>query len=300
MPKFGRRPPKNAPALRLSLLLSGQTPDHPASADYLNLGGWQMLGNDQYGDCVAVTWANERRLLTHQAGAEHYPNLDDTLAFYKTQNPDFPQQDDGMEIQTALEYLNKTGGPDGVKAVAFAKVDHTNLDEVKAACAIFGQLWIGITVTAANETEFDHGQPWDYVARSQTEGGHSIVGGGYDSDNTGGDVKFITWATETSFTDAFWREQVDECWAVIWPEHFTAKPFLTGIDTNQLAAAYQTLTGRQLPVPVTPPPVNPPTGAATFQVSDPVAAAVGRTAARRKMTGDAWLDKHLRHYLNVT
>ena len=64
--KYGRRPPKNAPALRLGTFLrrgADGAPAHPAEEDYLaGLSNWQMLGNDRVGDCNAVTWANMRRL----------------------------------------------------------------------------------------------------------------------------------------------------------------------------------------------------------------------------------------------
>ena len=116
-----------------------------------------MLGNDQYGDCVAVTWSNIRRLVTAVLSTEKYPPLAEVYAFYATQNPGFPQQDNGMDIQTALEYLVKTGGPDGVKAVGFAKVDYTNADEVKAAIAIFGSVWTGINVQEAQQAQFSCG-----------------------------------------------------------------------------------------------------------------------------------------------
>ena len=241
--KFGRRAPKRAPALHLAPLLTGVIPPHPAAEDYLAAlnGGWQLLGNDQYGDCVAVTWANVRRLVTSTLAAKaNYPGLDQVIALYKTQNPGFPAEDNGMDIQTALEYLVKTGGPDGVKAVAFAQVDPANADEVKAALSIFGYVWTGINVLDANMTQFDAGQPWDYNPASPVDGGHSIVTGGYGPPGTGplgGDERFITWAQETSFTDAFWQHQVEECWAVIWPEHLGQKEFLAGINQAQLAAA---------------------------------------------------------------
>ena len=60
---------------------------------------------------------------------------------YATQNPH--GSDNGMDIQTLLAYLVKTGGPDGVKALGFAAVDYTNPAEVKAAIAIFGAVWTG-------------------------------------------------------------------------------------------------------------------------------------------------------------
>jgi hypothetical protein len=251
--KLGRRSPKNAPALKFSAIYKGTIPSHPAQADYLNLGQWAMLGNDTYGDCVAVTWANERRLLTYQNRKEYYPNLDQVFTFYRTQNPDFPRQDEGMDIQTALETLLHDGGPDGVKCLAFAKVDHNDLDEVKAALAIFGCVWIGINVQS---DQFDANQPWDYVQGSPDDGGHSIIGGGYDSDMTAGDVTFVTWAQETSFTDSFWKHKVEECWVVIWPEHLTSQPFLEGVDQNALGEAYKSITGRDFPVPV-PPAADP-------------------------------------------
>jgi len=256
-PKYGRKPPKNAPALQLASFLSGVMPDHPASEDYLStLKSWQMLGNDQYGDCVAVTWANMRRLVTATLSTEVYPTLNQVIALYKTQNPKFPADDNGMDIQTCLEYLHSNGGPDGTKLVAFAKVNYSNLDEVRAALAIFGCLWIGINVQQANMTQFNRGQPWDYVSGSANDGGHSIIGGGYTG-QASNDVRFITWAQETGFTDNFWNKQVEEAWAVIWPEQLGSAEFQQGIDVNQLAADYKALTGSDLPITPAPQPPTP-------------------------------------------
>jgi hypothetical protein len=200
-----------------------------------------------------VTWANKRRLVTATlAGTETYPSLDQVLEFYKTQNPGFPAEDNGMDIQTALETLVTAGGPDGVKAVAFARVDHLNAEEVKAAIALFGSVWTGVYVLNANQQQFSEGQPWDYVPGSGVDGGHSVLTGGYGSGGSGalgGDEKFITWAAETSFTDAYWANECEECWAVIWPEHLGSREFQAGIDRDQLAADYRDITGQQLVLP---------------------------------------------------
>jgi hypothetical protein len=278
---FGRKPPKNAPALELARFLSGTVPTDPPSADYLAQlgGGWKMLGNgpdpenaaagvpaDGAGDCVAVTWANVRRLVTATLGGSAvYPTLPQCVEVYKTQNPDFPTQDDGMDIQTLLEYLHASGDPDGSKPVAFAKVNPANAEEVRAAIAIFGYLWTGINVLEANMDEFNAGQPWDNVADSPVAGGHSVITAGYGSapsasssdehpveqalnGTLSGDYKFITWAQETSFTDAFWENQVEEAWVVIWHEHLGTAEFEQGIDAQQFAAEYQRVTGQQLPL----------------------------------------------------
>jgi hypothetical protein len=272
---YGRRSPKRAAAISLSRILTGKVPAHPVAADYLaTLGGWQMLGNDRAGDCVAVTWANVRRIVTAVAGVENCPTQDEVWAVYKTQNPDFDPNgtadtngpgssaDQGMDIQTLLEYLVKTGGPDGVKALAFAKVDPTNVDEVKAAVAIFGYVWTGIVVQDANMTQFDNGKPWDYVARSADDGGHSVITGGYGTPGAGplgGDERFITWAQETSFTDRFWNRKVEEAWVVIWPEHLTHPAFLAGVDLTALASDYTAVTGKPFPAVVPPAPAPVPT-----------------------------------------
>lgn len=247
--KLGRRPPKNAPALALGPLLTGVVPAHPTSADYLEPTGWQMLGNDTYGDCVAVAMANNRRNVTDKlTGAAKYPSLAWVEALYKTQNPNFPSEDNGMDIQTCLEYLHKTGTPDGVKLAAFAKVNVSSLDEVRAAVAIFGDLILGIDVQQANYNDYDAGLPWDYHAGSSIVGGHGVDAGGYTVVSTN-DVKFITWAKKTAFTDNFWAHEVGEAWALIWPEYFGSASFLAGVNVQQLAADYQSLTGQVLVIP---------------------------------------------------
>jgi hypothetical protein len=262
--RLGRRPPKNSPAIRFSNILKEVIPSHPSSLDYLSmLSNWRMLGNDTYSDCLACWWANTRRLVTATLSKEYYPTLDQVLAFYKTQNKNFDPNDpggpgdQGMEYQTALEYLNKTGGPDGVKVVAFAKVDYTNLEEMKAAIAIFGSIALGINVQDANMSEFDSGQPWDYISGSKIGGGHAVPAGGYLGQSLN-DVRFITWAEETGFTDNFWKHLVEEAWVVVWPEHLGTKEFQQGIDLNALAADYLFFTGRPLPLP-TPTPIPVPT-----------------------------------------
>jgi hypothetical protein len=265
--KYGRRSPKRAPVLRLAPLLTGAVPAHPAGADYLAAmnGGWQMGGNDVAGDCVAVTWANVRRLVTTTLTPKGcYPPQAEIWEVYKTQNPDFnpggtaetngpgSPADGGMDIQSLLELLVRTGGPDGVKAVAFASVDTGNIAEVRAAIAIFGYVWTGLNVLQCNMQEFSDDEPWGYDPASPVDGGHSVITAGYGAPGAGalgGDERFITWAQETSFTDAFWAEEIEECYAVIWPEHLGTREFLEGINLARLGADYRAITGRPLLLP---------------------------------------------------
>jgi hypothetical protein len=258
--KYGRRAPKRTPSLKLASFLKA-IPDHPISEDYLSqLTGWKILANDQYGDCACVEWSNHRRLVTTLLGGkEEYPNLNEVLKLYKTQNPNFPQDDGGMNVQTMLENLNHNGGPDGVKLTAFASVDTSNLEEVKAALAIFGGLLLGIEVQDLNQQDFANGVPWDYHSDGTVEGGHAVLAAGYDPDS----IKFITWGAETEMTSNFWKNLVNcpsgECWCLIWPENLGTKQFIDGINMDVLASDYEALTGRPFPVGENPPSpiVNP-------------------------------------------
>jgi len=261
---YGRRTPKRAAALQFSRWRAGAPLLYPSGVDYLARlnGGWQMLSNDVAGDCVSVTWANARRLVTSLlAPPGHYPTQDQVWAFYKTQNPGFDpagtadtngpgsREDNGMDIQTALETLVRDGGPDGAKALAFGKVDTRDVSEVKDAIAVFGYVWTGVNVQAANLDQFRAGRPWDYVAGSPPDGGHSVLTGGYGLPGGGalaGDEKFITWAAETSFTDAYWGSQAEEAWVCIWPEHLGSRAFAEGVDRTALAADFLQVTGRPL------------------------------------------------------
>jgi hypothetical protein len=143
--------------------------------------------------------------------------------------------------------------------VVYAQVNVANLDEVYAAIAIFGTLHLGVDLHLAQQAQTDAGGPWDYVASSGDWGGHAVLGGFYTSDTTAGrpDVSVITWGKPLGTTDAFWKNQAQEAWVVIWPEHLSQQSFLAGVDQAKLAADYQALTNQPLPVPPSPAPVPP-------------------------------------------
>jgi hypothetical protein len=200
-----------------------------------------------------------RRMMSALLGdKEYYPTQEQVYALYKTQNPDFPEQDDGMDLQTMFEYLHHSGGPDGVKLLAFAEVDTSNRNEVDAALAIFGGLGMGIQVQGANQIDFANGVPWDYHPGQSIEGGHAVLGGGYYNQPQN-DIRFITWAKETGMTDAYWDNLVNcpqgQCWICIWPENIGTKQFIQGIDMDALRTDYEVLTNR--PFPAVAPSDNP-------------------------------------------
>lgn len=264
--KLGLRPPKPMmPTLRLGDFLTGVVPSHPVTLDYLNTTKGVTFGlytNDTFGICGPTAVANSRRLTTAKlTGTMQVPTQADVDDLYRRSgNPRFdpkldpldPRQDDnGVNLQEMLDEVVKNG-IGGVKALAHASVDVSNLDEVAAAIAIFGGVLTGVNLQEAQKAQTNKGA-WDY-SPSMPWGGHAIVHGAYGPKGEG----LISWAKYIIATMAFLKHQLSEVRVVIWPEHLTDQGFLTGVDLRALAAAYQSLTGRPFPAVVPPKPPTPP------------------------------------------
>ncbi len=297
--KLGLKPADHRrKALSLGDFLTGVVPAHPASVDYFAGITFGMYGNDKYGVCGPTSVANSRREITSRlSGTMKAPSQDDVFDLYKRSgnpnfNPTTGADDNGVNMQDMLQAV-LAGGIGGVKCLGFAKVDVSNVDELKAAVAIFGFLLYGVDLEVAQQS-----QPsvWDYK-NSGAWGGHAILGGAFESNPEGLDV--ITWAQRVRMTDAFVSHQLGEAWAVIWPEHLSDKGFLAGVDLHAFAAAYEGMTGNKFPVviPPTPPPAptppptpTPPLPAQGLITIDPVGKKVvyptGWTATQSKPSKD--------------
>jgi hypothetical protein len=258
MLKLGRRPPKNAPALRLgSFLRAGVIPEHPVAADHLGRLDFGLYENDRYGDCGPTAVANLYRLVTAGLlGVERAPSQDDVFDLYRRSgNPAFDPAtgtgDGGVDMQTMLEAL-LAGGIGGVRPVAFAKVDAGDDDELAAAVSIFGGVLWGVDLQRAQQQQSLQGT-WDYAA-SADWGGHAVLHGAY-----GGEVDtVVTWGHQVRITTAFRQHQLQEAWIVVWAENVLHPAFQQGVDIAALASAYQALTGRPFPaqVPGVPAPAD--------------------------------------------
>lgn len=260
---LGKRPPKNAPALRLGAYLTGTVPAHPPMADHFALmTSWILGANDQFGTCGPTSVANHLLLTTrYLAGTPIWATTSAVFDLYRRSgNPDFDPAtgagDNGVDMQTMLEAL-LAGGIAGHTPLAFAKVDHTSLDEVRAAEYLFGGVLFGATLDQAQQHQTTSGL-WDY-SPSPVWGGHAFLSGRYTDpagtaqDRTGN----ITWAQVVDATDAFLDQQVDEAWVIVWPELTGSIQFALGVDMAALAADYQALTGRPFPAPVPGPQPGP-------------------------------------------
>lgn len=260
--KLGRRHAKDAPALRVASFLA-DVPEHPERVDHLTgIADWGLWSNDRFGTCGPVSFFNYLKMVTSfLTGIEAQPSLEDVFGLYRLCNPDFDPRtgegDNGVDMQTMLELARDHDVLGNGKMVAFARVDLTNLDEVRAAISIFGGVLLGVGLTVAQDSQTDANPPlWDYVRRSPAWGGHAVLAGMYDSETEPhrSDIEVITWATRVGTTDTFQDHQLDEAWVVILREHLDHPDFQKGIDVVALENAYTALTGESFPVPLPVPP----------------------------------------------
>lgn len=212
---------------------------------------YPMFLNDTYGTCVPAGFAHAREIFALRLGLPVPPITDSQIvAWYKTQNPGFPDQDDGMVIQDFLAYLAKTG-----QILGFAGFSPSVEIEANFATDAFLAPIIGADLRVPQQTQ----DVWDYVPNARDWGGHCIPWNGYQANPD--EMGCVTWGAEEWMTRAFITNQVEEAWVIITQEFVDHPP--EGFNLSGLADDYEELTGRPFPVVVNPPtppvpPVPPP------------------------------------------
>jgi hypothetical protein len=255
----GRLPAQpGRPHLKLGAYLDhDRLPAAPASADWVSkvpASAWGILGNQEWGDCTCAGVAHKRIGDVYANRDEILPvTTTETLALYSAItgfNPnagpsgDNPT-DQGASCQSVLEFWHANGFL-GEKIVAFAKVDLSNLAEVKQAIAIFGQLYCGLQVPQSAENQTNAGESWTVVPGSPNLGGHCMTIGAYDANGPSG----ITWGQLQEMTWEFFTAQFDECWVLVTPDFIAANGTdVQGLSLYQLGADWSALTGHPNPVP---------------------------------------------------
>lgn len=262
--RLGRKPrDPSRPVLKLRDYLTGTIPPHPQTVDYFSrIPGWCLGANDRFGTCGPTSLANHLLLVSSWlASAPIRVTDNDVFDLYRRSgNPNFDPttgaDDNGVDMTVMLSAAVQ-GGIGGFHPVAFALVDGSDPEEIRAAGAIFGCVLWGADLSVAQQQQ----QMWDYVPGSPVWGGHAIAAAGRYTDaptpvldRTG----LLTWARPLDATDIFITQQVTERYVVIWPWHLGTKGFQQGVNQAALAADYQAFTGRPFPTPVTPPPTPPP------------------------------------------
>lgn len=265
--KGGRLPvDPSKPRLRFAkFVATAQVAPAPPSSDWVSeVASWPMYGNDTIGDCTFATvghmeeiWSTYGQRQTRTLAEAAIIGGYSAVSGY---DPKTGANDNGAVVQDVLNYWRKTG-VGGSTILAFAAVDHNDVEECKQAAAMFGGIYLGINFPASAMDQFNRGEPWTPVTGSRIEGGHAINAAAYDT--ASGMWKIITWGAVQEMSQAFFDQYVDEAWVIISPDFFDANGQApSGVDMAALGEQFTALTGEPSPFPSpTPEPVPAPTPA---------------------------------------
>lgn len=238
--KLGKLPAvKNSVSLRLRDYLSlVKLPVPPQTVDHEHaVLNWQMLGNDEYGDCVWAGAAHETMMWGKNAGRTIMITTADVLKDYSADtgfNPNNPATDQGTDVAKAAKYRRKTGILDvsGArhKVQAYLAITPGNREELKQAIYLFENVGIGWQLPASAQQQFLNGEPWSVVAGSQIEGGHYTPAVGYDANY----VYIVTWAKVQRVEWAFFDKYCDEAITYLSAEMLTNGKSMEGFSASQL------------------------------------------------------------------
>ena len=205
-----------------------------------------MFANDQFGCCTCAS--NGHRIVAQEFASQQKElqvNDADVLEVYSAVTGfriGDPSTDNGAYMLDVANYMRRVGmgrERDGTRhtIAAFVKVDHTDLDEVKAACNIFGGVWVGVWLPLSAQSQTGEGRQWTAPQGKPTGdwepgswGGHAIEVTAYNSRV----AMAYTWGEEQYMTWGFWKTYVDECYAMISEDWLRGGKSPRGFDMTRL------------------------------------------------------------------
>lgn len=240
MLKLGKLPAtKNSVSFRLrDYLLLSKLPGAPVSVDhYSAIKDWQMLGNDQYGDCVWAGAGHETMLWNKDGGNVVVMTDKNVLSDYTAVtgfNPNDPSTDSGTDMGVAASYRRKTGVVDATskrhKVDAYLSLTPGNREELMQAIYLFENVGIGWEFPASAMEQFNAGKPWTVVNGSKIEGGHYTPALGYDKDY----IYIVTWGKVQAVAWSFFDKYCDEAIVYLSSEMLKNGKSLEGFNNQQL------------------------------------------------------------------
>ena len=238
--KLGKLEPRHDPrTLQLANYLAG--PVLPPTPAHVNWGvkmpsNWGMMGNDTIGCCTTSAAGHAIQAWTASNGkAETISDMAvlDAYANITGWNGN-PATDTGAVELDVLNYWRKTG-IGGHKLAAFAAAEPHNREHVRAACALFGGLYIGLALPLSAQSQHvwslppsgTHGE-----GAPRSWGGHAVYV--YAEDASG--LSCVTWGRRQRMTWSFWNTYCDESYALLSAEQWATPGHLapSGFDLVSL------------------------------------------------------------------
>jgi hypothetical protein len=234
--KLGRKAVRtDSRTLKLAKYMTAALPPAPPAKDWTKgITSWGMMLNDKLGCCTIAAAAHAVQVWS--AGASAEVTLPDTqvLSYYEKwdgYNPKDPSTDQGgIELDVLNDW--KKNGFDKHKLVAFADPAVASLEEIRQAIAIFGGVYIGLSlpITAQTQTVWDVVPGGGANAKPGSWGGHAVFVPAYDQNG----FTCITWGQLKTMTVAFWKEYVDEAHALLSADWLAAKGSPSGFNLAEL------------------------------------------------------------------
>jgi hypothetical protein len=211
--KLGRLPALIPAGLHdLGYYCPGPLPKPPASVLVPEVPSWQMLGNDQYGDCGVA--GLEHGFMADAADVsetEQFPTDAQAVSYYLAYTGG---QDTGVVLSDYLGHVRQTGYY-GHTVAAYAPVGVHDIPTLQTAIDLYDFAYTGIVVTQAMQEAFAAGRPWTLATLdSPVDGGHCVPVVGYDDHF----LYAVTWGAVQAITYPAWHQMSDEAWAVITGE----------------------------------------------------------------------------------
>lgn len=218
-PKIKPTPRILATTRRFRDVIGAGLPPSPQSSNWYALveasGSWDMLANDQYGDCGEAGMLNYARARTTYAGKPLVPTRDDAIRLYSNAtgfDPTNPSTDQGTNLSDLMDYcLNNSMVQSRADMLLLAMpLDITNIEELRQAIDLCGGILFGVRFPESWNTS----RIWA-PTNSPIEGRHCIYSPGFNKSATSGTIfDVITWAEHLEMPQAGAQQNADEAWAV--------------------------------------------------------------------------------------
>jgi len=177
------------------------------------------LGNDEVGDCTIAAPGHAIQNMTMVANWSRPTQVTKDMCVkaysdvtgYK---PSDPSTDQGANMTDVCAYL-KTTGLAGFTFDGWVALDHTNVDQIKAANFIFGWVYFGISVPDKLADALNGPVPpvWNYKLFGSNPSGEGHALGMFGHGKYG--LAFNSWGLWLHMDWDFWLANVDEAYALV-------------------------------------------------------------------------------------
>ncbi len=241
--KLGRKAIKtDSRTLKLGKYLTPALPAPPPSADWTKgITSWGMMLNDTLGDCTIAGCGHAVQVWTANTGSEVTVPDATIKKYYEKWDgyvPGKPSTDSGgIELDVLNDW--KKQGFARRKLMAFADPKPANLTEVRQSIALFGGVYIGLSMPITAQKQ----KVWDVVPNGGADaepgswGGHCVFVAAYDANG----FTCVTWGALQTMTVAFWNKYCDEAHTLLSADWISAKGSPSGFNQAQLLADLQAI-----------------------------------------------------------